>query len=43
MTLFDVRALDAVTPIAFLVVIIILSVRLLIRRSRQMPVGAADR
>ena len=43
MTLFDVRALDVVTPTAFLVLIIILSVRLLLRGSRQMPVGAADR
>ena len=43
MTPFGIRAFDAVAPIAFLVLVLILSVRLLVGRSRPMPMGAAPR
>jgi hypothetical protein len=40
---FNVRALDAVGPIAFLALVLILSVRLLMGRATHMSVGAAHR
>ena len=38
-----VRALDAAAPIAFLALVLILSVRLLLGRGRAMPAGAVHR
>jgi hypothetical protein len=38
-----VRALDAVAPIAFLVLVLILSVRVLLGRGTQTPIGPAHR
>jgi hypothetical protein len=43
MTPGGVRALDALAPIAFLVLVLILSVRLLLRRSTPMSTGPARR
>jgi len=40
---FGVRTLDVVAPIAFLVLVLILSVRVLLGRSTQMPIGVAHR
>jgi hypothetical protein len=42
-TPFSVRALDVVAPIAFLVLILILSVRVLLGRDRRTPIGVAHR
>ncbi len=41
LTLFDVAALDALAPIAFLILIVILSVRILMRLSKPMPTSTA--
>jgi hypothetical protein len=40
---FGVRALDVLAPIAFLVLILILSVRILLGRDRRTPIGVAHR
>jgi len=41
LTLFDVAALDALAPITFLILILILSVRVLMGLSRRMPTSTA--
>src|SRR5438309_11821013 len=41
LTLFGVAALDALAPIAFLILVLILSVRLLMARSKPMPTSTA--
>ncbi len=41
LTLFGVAALDALAPIAFLILVLILSVRMLMGRSKSMPTSTA--
>ena len=41
LTLFDVAALDALAPITFLILILILSVRIFMGLSKRMPTSTA--
>jgi hypothetical protein len=41
LTLFGVAALDALAPIAFLILVLILSVRMFMGRSKSMPISTA--